>query len=97
MKLRPRSSISRCAYLRVKRRFSSIPRNPPPFASISLRLPGIRYEVGGKRVALFLSANLDDYSSVTDSYHHIFAEDIDRVSSRTLNVVFRCLGWRFRM
>lgn len=34
----------------------------------------------GKRVALFLSlsqisANLDDYSSVTDSYHHIYAED----------------------
>lgn len=75
------------------------PSQSTPFTtpSISLRLPGIRYEVGGKRVALFLSANLDDYSSVTDSYHHIFAEDVDRVSSRALNVVFRCLGWRFRM
>lgn len=36
------------------------PSQSTPFAtpSISLRLPGIRYEVGGKRVALFLSANL---------------------------------------
>lgn len=75
----------------------SLAIHPLRYPSISLRLPGIRYEVGGKCVALFLSANLDDYFSVTDSYHHIFAEDVDRVSSRTLNVVFRCLGWRFRM
>lgn len=49
MKLRPRSSISRCAYLRVKRRFSPIHPFIHPFLS------DYRYDVANVSLSLSLS------------------------------------------
>lgn len=71
MKLRPRSSISRCAYLRVKRRFSSIhfcPITPPP-------PPSLRRVAFSLSLRFLLTLRWLWFFCNLSSYRHICADD----------------------